>query len=143
MKCSNCAKPLDPGSAFCGSCGLPFSQQHLGQTAIARTFDQTQSREPDSHYPNQLATAGQGNTNAIPAYVLAARMQHNDSRATIGLVCAVFGLVGALFWAVIGIVLGIAAFVLITLSWRQANSAIKMSGVVSERFIIGGLGAHC
>lgn len=153
--CSNCGEPLEAGAAFCGNCGHPIAgsadkpaapptdtgeqprpaEAPANQPApkidspIAQAAtDQTSNRQPGA-YPANLAAAGAGS--AMPSYALpVASNQSSATKAGMGVVFGVLGIIGGLFIPLVGLGLGIAGLVLATMSHRLVRRRSSTIGIV-------------
>jgi len=117
MNCQNCHQPLDPGAAYCGNCGQPV----------------TASQPVPSQPLVQMAAA--------PAYALATPAQHaGETQSLLAIVLGVAGIIGALFMALVGLLLGLVGVVFGTLALNTPRRRLAVIGIViASLAIIAGL----
>ena len=112
MDCPNCHQPVETGAAFCGNCDQPVSA------------------------PSQTVAG-------VPSYALATPRQHaGETKALLALLFGLAGIVGAIFMALIGLVLGITGLVMGTMSRSSTKRGLSTAGLVmSSLAILSGLAA--
>lgn len=133
MNCPKCNQPVEATAAFCGNCGQALL------VAAVPPVRPTAVMPPASAQPLPIAAPAVA---AVPAYALAQPARHiNENKAWLSLVFGLVGIAGALFLALLGLVLGIAGLVLGTMSHSGTRRGISTAGlVVSSLAILGSLG---
>lgn len=122
MTCSNCKQITDAGAAFCGNCG--------------QSLQGGQGRS--------LAAAGTGRfTDNVPGYAFTVTGQRpGEVKALLALLFGTTGLVGSLFMAVVGLILGVSGIVMGTMSRSSTKRGLSTAGLaLSSLAIVAGLAA--
>jgi hypothetical protein len=100
MNCPHCHQPIEPGAAFCGNCGQP-----LVTNAIAEAV--------------------------VPSYAVATTIQQSGEKpAWLAVLFGVTGIAGALFFALLGLTLGLAGIIMGTMSRSGAQRKLSTTGLV-------------
>ncbi len=129
MTCPNCHQATEDGAAFCGNCGQAL------QSPIAQVVND-RAPEPPAPPPGPLAAAGNG-TAAIPSYALAKPAQHaGETKALLAVIFGIAGIAGALFLALIGLVLGTAGLIMGTMSRTGPKRGLSTAGLVFSSLAI-------
>ncbi|PIZ63600.1 hypothetical protein COY17_00455 [Candidatus Saccharibacteria bacterium CG_4_10_14_0_2_um_filter_52_9] len=110
MTCQNCTQSVEAGAVFCGNCGYPLQ---VNRHAVAQH----------------------------PAYAVATPAQHRgETKALLSLLLGIIGIIGALFMALFGLVLGLAGLIMGTLSRSSVRRGISNAGLIfSSLAILTGL----
>lgn len=104
MNCPNCQQTLEAGAAFCGNCG-----QRVAPAA-----------------PLSAASPA-----GVPAYALATpAQQKGEKQALLAVLFGVAGLAGALFMALLGLVLGITGIVMGTMARSGSKRRLGTVGLI-------------
>ncbi len=122
MTCSNCKQITEAGAAFCGNCG--------------QSLQAGQSRP--------LAAAGIGRlTDNVPGYAFTTTgQQPGEVKALLALLFGITGIVGSLFMAVVGLILGVSGIVMGTMSRSSTKRSLSTAGLaLSSVAILAGLAA--
>lgn len=107
MNCPNCHQPVETDAAFCGNCDYPLTAAVTQPAA------------------------------AIPGYALATPRQHTgETKALLALLFGLAGIVGALFIAAIGLVLGVAGIIMGTMSRSGTKRRLSTAGLVTSSLAI-------
>lgn len=116
MICPNCNEPVEDGAQFCGNCG-----HKLGDTA-SKIVAKTSS--------NLVDKTDEGPVD-LPEYsVPDVNQQSKHFKAFMAIVFGLVGIVGALFFPLVGLVLGVTGLVFATLSLRTVKKGLNIVGVV-------------
>ena len=116
MRCSHCNQDLDAGASFCGNCGQPVGAPAPAPAAFAPPLGVPA-------YSSAAATPG-------PAYALPAKLfRPGGGKAIAALVLGILGLVGWLI-PVIGLILGVTALALGTMTTRSAHRGFAIAGII-------------
>lgn len=108
MTCPNCYQAIEDGADFCGNCGQPLQI-------------------------NAVLPAAAG----VPGYALAKPGQHaGETKALLALILGIAGIAGALFIALIGLVLGTAGIILGTMSRSGPKRGLSTAGLVFSSLAI-------
>ncbi len=114
--------------------------QPVGQSQFAQVY------QNQAAVPAQPMTVGQPNAYVpaapigIPSYAVPiAGQQNSELKAAMALVCAILGIVGGLFIPILGIALGIAGFVLASLSKNSHKKTLRLIAMIfaSLAIVIG------
>jgi uncharacterized membrane protein len=119
MNCPKCNLPTEDGAAFCGNCG-----QQLGTVTAATTV----AAMPSLSRP-------------LPGYAAARPGQHTgEVKALLSLLFGITGLVGAVFMAVLGLLLGVAGIITGTMSRSSKRRRLSTMGLVlSSLSVLAGM----
>ena len=159
MDCPNCHEPVETGAAFCGNCG-----QALTAPAPAVTPPTVVSSAPNQPPPSPIAQVIQNQPPALPAapppngplvaaavtghpaaavpsYALATPRQHaGETKALLALLFGLAGIVGALFMAALGLVLGVTGIIMGTMSRSSTKRRLSTAGLIfSSLAVLAGL----
>ena len=134
MTCPNCQQATEDSAAFCGNCGQALSP-------IAQVMNNQQSA-PDNTQPLSGSLAPAGVAASVPNYALAKPGQHTgETKALLALIFGIAGIAGALFIALIGLVLGVAGLIMGTMSRVGPRRGLSTAGLVfSSLAILASLG---
>jgi hypothetical protein len=110
MNCPNCQEPVEDGAAFCGSCGQPLAGRH-------------------------------DMTAAVPGYALAVPSRHaGETKALLSFLFGTIGIIGSVFIALFGLVLGVAGLIMGTLSRASPKHVLSTLGLIASSLsILAGL----
>lgn len=136
MNCKNCREPIEDGAAFCGNCGVALDVHAPSGKPVGSHIAQVLANEPTSgtrdFEPYSTTVAG-----SAPMYAIATPLQHiGETRAVLSLLLGIVGIVGALFIAVVGLVLGIAGLVLGTMSRNTPHRRLSTLGILFSSLAI-------
>jgi len=132
MTCPNCHQATEDGAAFCGNCGQAL------QSPITKMVNNQPPETNDTPLPGPLAAAGNsGMAAGIPSYALAKPGQHaGETKALLSLIFGIAGIAGALFLALIGLVLGTAGIIMGTMSRSGPKRGLSTAGLVFSSLAI-------
>src|SRR3712207_3139273 len=95
MNCPNCHQQIEAGAAFCGNCGHALGPQ------VSTVQQPVTPVQPLAAMPGTIPTYARANPVT----------QAEETKALLAVLCGVVGIVGALFMALIGLVLGIIGLI--------------------------------
>ena len=114
MNCQKCNQPVETGAAYCGNCGQAMQSRQSLATSM-------------------LSSAG---VNA-PSYAVAPpKSRTGETQALLSLLFGITGIIGALFMALLGLVLGLIGLVLGTLARSSAKSNLAKAGIIASSLAI-------
>lgn len=132
MNCPNCHQVVDVGAAFCGNCGQALQVTDL--TPIAQASQNQSATQTDDSLSSQPLVAAAG---GVPPYAFSIPAQHIDeTKALLALLLGIAGLVGALFFALLGLTLGVIGIIMGTLSRSSTKRGLSTVGIMASSVAI-------